>query len=598
MADEGSPLPTGPSPTDPSTRPDVLRELEARFGADAFLLQQTRDSFPTVWVDRSKIVAVLGFLRGQIPRPYRMLFDLHGIDERLRTHREGLPPADFTVFYQLLSIERNDDIRLKVALSADDLHMPTVVSVFPNANWYEREVWDMLGIVFDGHPHLTRILMPPWWKGHPLRKDYPARATEFDPYALDAAKQELEEESLRFKPEDWGMKRGDEDHDFMFLNLGPNHPSAHGAFRIVLQLDGEEIVDAVPDIGYHHRGAEKMGERQSWHTYIPYTDRVEYLGGVMNNMPYLLAVEKLAGIKVPERAQVIRVMLCEFFRINSHLLYFGTFCQDLGAMSPVFYAFVDRQKVYDVVEAITGFRMHPAWFRIGGVAHDLPRGWDKRVRDFIEYFPPRIDEYDKAMVNNGLIRQRTIGVAQYDTQAALDWGVTGPNLRATGLSYDMRKARPYSGYENFEFEVPTGRNGDIYDRLEMRMHEMRQSVRIIRQCLENMPEGPIKAMHPLTTPPPRERMLNDIETLITHFLAVSWGPVIPFGEASQTIEATKGLMSYYLTADGSTMSYRSRVRTPSFPHLQQIPSVIRGAIVPDLIAYIASIDFVMSDVDR
>ncbi|HHX0693596.1 TPA: NADH-quinone oxidoreductase subunit C, partial [Yersinia enterocolitica] len=231
----------------------------------------TRTGMPVVWVKREQLLEVMTFLRKQ-PKPYVMLFDLHGVDERLRTHRQGLPEADFSVFYHLLSIERNRDIMLKVALSEKDLHVSTATKIFPNANWYERETWEMFGITFDGHPHLTRIMMPQTWEGHPLRKDYPARATEFDPFVLTKQKEDLEMESLTFKPEDWGMKRGTENEDFMFLNLGPNHPSSHGAFRIVLQLDGEEIVDCVPDVGYHHRGAEKMGERQSWHSYIPYTD--------------------------------------------------------------------------------------------------------------------------------------------------------------------------------------------------------------------------------------------------------------------------------------------------------------------------------------
>ncbi|HNJ74435.1 MAG TPA: NADH-quinone oxidoreductase subunit C/D, partial [Pseudomonadales bacterium] len=442
------------------------------------------------------------------------------------------------------------------------------------------------------------IMLPRTWSGHPLRKDYPARATEFDPFMLDAAKQDLEQESLRFVPEEWGMKRHSSDADFMFLNLGPNHPSAHGAFRIVLQLDGEEILDCVPDIGYHHRGAEKMAERQSWHSYIPYTDRIDYLGGVMNNLPYVLAVEKLAGIEVPDRVKTIRVMMAEFFRITSHLLFLGTYIQDVGGMTPIFFMFTDRMKAYDVIEAITGGRMHPAWYRIGGVAHDLPTGWERLVREFVNWLPKRLDEYEKAAMRNGILRARTIGVAQYDTAAALAWGVTGAGLRATGLGYDLRKARPYSGYENFEFEVPVAANGDAYDRAMVRLEEMRQSLRIIKQCLEQMPAGPYKADHPLTCPPPRERTLQDIETLITHFLSVSWGPVMPAGESSQLIEATKGINSYYLTSDGGTMSYRTRIRTPSFPHLQQIPSVIRGSMIPDLIAYLASIDFVMADVDR
>ena len=576
----------------------VIAELNAQFGAESFTVQPTLTSMPVVWVGREQLLDVLRFLR-QLPQPYVMLYDLHGVDERLRTHRQGLPAgADFTVFYHLMSLERNSDVMIKVALKENDLNVPTVASVWPNADWYEREVWDMYGINFEGHPRLTRLLMPPTWEGHPLRKDYPARATEFDPYTLTAARQDAEQEALRFNPEQWGMKRGGEHEDFMFLNLGPNHPSAHGAFRIILQLDGEEIVDCVPDIGYHHRGAEKMAERQSWHSFIPYTDRIDYLDGVMNNLPYVLAVEQLAGIKVPQRVDVIRIMMAEFFRIQNHLLYLGTYIQDVGAMTPVFFTFTDRQRAYEVIEAITGFRMHPAWYRIGGVAHDLPRGWDKLVRKFLDWMPKRLNEYEKAALKNSILVGRTKGVADYNTKEALEWGVTGAGLRATGCDFDIRKARPYSGYENFEFEVPLAVNGDAYDRCMVKMGEMRESLRIIEQCLNNMPEGPYKADHPLTTPPPKERTLEHIETLITHFLQVSWGPVMPANESFQMIEATKGINSYYLTSDGSTMSYRTRIRTPSFPHLQQIPAVIRGSMVSDLIAYLGSIDFVMADVDR
>lgn len=575
----------------------VIGELISRFGREMFTLQTSKTGMPVIWLPKSALVDVISFLK-KIPKPYNMLYDLHAVDERLRTHREQLVAQDFTVFYHLLSVERNSDVLLKVALSEKSLTLPSITSIFSNANWYEREVWDLFGITFTCHPHLTRIMMPKSWQGHPLRKDFPARATEFDPFALDVAKQDLEQEALRFKPEDWGMRKGTDNEDFMFLNLGPNHPSAHGAFRIVLQLDGEEIVDCVPDIGYHHRGAEKMAERQSWHSYIPYTDRVEYLGGVMNNLPYVLAVEKLAGIQVPAKVEVIRVMLAELFRINSHLLFLGTYIQDVGAMTPVFYAFSDRQRIYNIIEAITGARMHPAWFRIGGVAHDLPQGWQRLVREFLDWLPKRLESYVTAALRNSILRGRTIGVAAYNTQQALEWGVTGAGLRATGLGLDIRKWRPYSGYQNFDFEVPTGSNGDAYDRALVRVEEIRQSLRIVEQCLNNMPEGPYKADHPLTTPPPKERALQHIETLINHFLQVSWGPIMPANESFQMIEATKGANSYYLTSDGSTMSYRTRIRTPSFAHLQQIPSVIRGSLVSDLIVYLGSIDFVMSDVDR
>lgn len=575
----------------------VMRELGERFGSENLVFQPTKDGVPTIWVSRTLALDVLRFLK-QLAKPYSMLYDLSAIDERLRKHRYGQPKSDFTVFYHLLSIERNSDVRIKVALSADDASLPTAIPVFPNANWYEREMIDLFGISFPGHPQPFRIMMPRTWVGHPLRKDYPARATEFDPFQLTAARQDAEQESLRFNPDEWGMKKQSDQSDFMFLNLGPNHPSAHGAFRIVLQLDGEEIVDCVPDIGYHHRGAEKMAERQSWHSFIPYTDRIDYLGGVMNNLPYVLAVEQLAGIKVPPRVEVIRVMLAEFFRITSHLLFLGTYIQDMGGMTPIFFMFSDRRKAYDVIEAITGFRMHPAWFRIGGVAHDLPQGWERLVREFLDWMPKRLVEYEKAAMRNSVLKARTVGVAQYNSQEAIEWGVTGSGLRATGVDFDVRKARPYSGYQNFDFEVPLTHNGDAYDRGIIRIEEMRQSLRIIRQCLDNMPSGAYKADHPLTCPPPKEKTLQDIETLITHFLSVSWGPIMPAGEASFMIEATKGINSYYLTSDHNTMSYRTRIRTPSFAHLQQIPSVIRGSMIPDLIAYLASIDFVMADVDR
>ncbi|WP_026470977.1 NADH-quinone oxidoreductase subunit C/D [Alkanindiges illinoisensis] len=574
----------------------VVEELRGKFG-DSFRIQTTFEDFPTIWVERSQLLDVLMFLR-TLPRPYVMLFDLSAMDERLRNHREGLPPSDFTVFYHLLSLERNTDIRVKVALSMSDLNIPTATRIWPNANWYEREVYDMFGINFSGHPMLRRILLPTYWEGHPLRKDYSARATEYTPYYLDKAKQDFEQEQLRFVPEDWGMKRGNKDEDFMFLNLGPNHPSAHGAFRVVLQLDGEEIVDSVPDIGYHHRGAEKMGERQTWHSYIPYTDRVDYLGGVSQNMPYLMSIERLAGITVPDRAQVIRVMLSEFFRINNHLLFIGTAIQDAGGMTPVFYMFTDRQKIYDVIEAITGFRMHPAWFRIGGTAADLPNGWQKLVREFLDWMPSRLKEYKKAALENSVMKGRTRNVAQYDAKQALAWGVTGTGLRATGIDFDVRKARPYSGYDNFDFEVPVFYHGDAYDRILVHYEEIWQSMRIIEQCLNNMPSGAHKADHPLAVPPPKDKTLHDIETLITHFLSVSWGPVMPAGESTVMAEAVKGASTYYLTSDKSTMSYRTRIRTPTFPHLQQIPSVINGSLVSDLIIYLATIDIVMADVDR
>ncbi len=576
----------------------IERDLIERFSEAEIVSQESRDGIPTLWIDKEHFREVLHYLKNDAVKPYKMLYDLTAIDERSRQNRNGQPESDFTMVYHLLSFDRNEDIRIKVPLEDKFPSIDTITHMWHNANWYEREAYDMFGIKFDGHPNLRRILMPWTWEGHPLRKEHPARATEMGHFSLPQDKQDHEQEAMQFKPEEWGMKRESEDTEFMFLNLGPQHPGTHGVLRLILQIDGEMIVDIVPDIGFHHRGAEKMGERQSWHTYIPYTDRIDYLGGVMNNFPYVMAVEKLAGIEIPERAQVIRIMMTELFRIISHLVWYGTFAQDLGALSPVFFMFNDREKAFQIVEAVTGGRMHPSWFRIGGTAADLPKGWDEMVKDFLEYMPRRLKEYDTMVMKNRIFKARTIGIGAYNTEEAIEWGVTGPGLRATGLEWDYRKKRPYSGIDQFEFDIPTATNGDCYDRAVVRVEEMRQSLRIIQQCLENMPEGHYKSAHPLATPPRKDMTMHDIETLITHFLGVSWGPVIPPGEAHAAVEASKGVNGYYLVSDGNTISYRTRIRAPSFPHIQMVPYISGGETVADVLSILGSIDFVLADVDR
>jgi NADH-quinone oxidoreductase subunit C/D len=577
---------------------NIADTLQKKFGREAITVQETEDKIPTFWTPREKIRDVAAYLKNGIDQPYKMLYDLTAIDERARRNLPLQPASGFTVVYHLLSFDRNAYIRMKVPLQEDAMSVDSITSVWPAANWYEREVWDMFGITFTGHPHLKRLLMPDTWTGHPLQKNHPARATEMGPFTLSPEKEEAEQEVLRFRPQEYGMQREREDADLMFLNVGPQHPGTHGVLRIVLQLDGEEIVDAVPLIGFHHRGAEKMGERQTWHTYIPYTDRVDYLGGVMNNLAYLTAVEKLARIPVPPRAQVIRVMLAELFRIISHLVWYGTFAQDVGQMSPVFYTFNDRERAFEIIEAICGARMHPNWFRIGGVAQDLPNGWDNLIRAFIKYLPPRLAEYDRTVLGNRIFKGRTVGVGAFTAEEAIEWGATGPNLRACGMEWDFRKKQPYSGYEHFEFDIPTGVHGDCYDRSLVRVEEMRQSLRIIEQCVDNMPGGPYQSDHSLATPPLKNQTMHDIETLITHFLNVSWGPVIPAGEALGAIEATKGNNGYYLVSDGNTVSYRTHIRTPSFPHMQMLPLMCRGRMIPDLLAVLGAMDFVLADIDR
>jgi NADH-quinone oxidoreductase subunit C/D len=577
---------------------DVVPALRARFGAAILREQATAEEFPVLWIAPEAAPAIHRFLKTEIAHPFALLADLWAIDETARVHRADQPESGVTLATHMVSLGRNTDIRLKVSCDAALPRAQSIAHVYRNADWYEREAFDLFGLRFEGRDSHRRILMPPTWEGHPLRKAHYARATERAPFRLSDERFAHEEAAQRLDPEAMGLPVARDGVELMVLNFGPHHPSTHGVFRIVLGLDGEEIVWAVPDIGYHHRGVEKMAERQTWHRFIPYTDRVDYLGGVMSELPYLMAVERLCGIVVPERAQMIRVMLCEFYRIMNHLLFYGTMAQDVGQMSPVFYMFTDRERGHELLQTITGARMHPAFFRIGGVAMDLPTGWDLLVRDFLEWMPGRLDDYEGMILRSELFRMRTVGIGAYDTATALDWGTTGPQLRATGCDWDWRKRRPYSGYGAFEFDIPTGSRGDCFDRTRVRAEEMRQSLRIIRQCLHNMPSGPIIADHPLATPPPKERTRSDIETLIHHFLAVSWGTLVPRGEATGQIESHRGLTQYAIVSDGDTTSYRTRIRTPSFAHLQPLPCIAPGMTVADFVAYIASIDFVMSDVDR
>lgn len=572
----------------------VADELRQRFSEQTLLAQDTADGIPTLWVAGEHLLAVLDYLKHEAPQPFRTLYDLTAIDERERQWRPGQPASDFTLVYHLLSYERNADLRLKVALTGSALQAPTIVGLWPSANWYEREVFDMFGVTFTGHSDLRRILMPPWWEGHPLRRDHVARATEMGIFELPEAVAESREQLMRFDPQPGGG-----DVDYMLLNMGPHHPSTHGVLRLVLKLMGQEIIDVFPDIGFHHRGAEKMGERQSWHTYIPYTDRVDYLAGVLNNFPYVMAVETLAGIEVPPRAQVIRVMFAELFRIISHLVFLGTFAQDLGMLSPVFYTFNDREHALDIVEAISGARMHPSWFRIGGVAQDLPNGWEPMMDAFCKRMDKSLKEYDRMIMRNQMFQSRTKDIGKLNLDEAIDWGATGPVLRASGMKWDWRKTRPYSGYDQFDFEVAVAGGGDCYDRAVVHMIEMEQSLRIIRQCMAHMPTGEYKSRHPSATPPLKEQhTMQDIETLINHFVHVTWGPVIPPGEAAVGIESAKGNNTYYLISDGDVRSYRTRIRAPSFAHVQMVPMLARGLMIPDLVAILGSLDFVLADVDR
>jgi len=384
----------------------------------------------------------------------------------------------------------------------------------------------------------------------------------------------------------------------VILSMGPQHPSTHGVLRLVLELDGETVVRAVYDIGYLHTGFEKSFEDKTYTQGITLTDRMDYLSPLSNNLGFCLAVEKLLDIEIPARAQWIRVLLTELTRIQSHLVWLGTHAIDLGAMSVLLYCFRERETILNIFEMVSGQRMMTSYFRIGGLALEPPLDWLKQVEKFVKAFPARLGEYEELLTRNPIWLKRTLGVGKLSGDEAIAWGLSGPSLRGSGVDWDIRNKQPYSSYEKFDFEVPTRPEGDVYARYLVRLEEMRQSLRIVQQAMEGIPEGPIKADAPHIVLPERESMKTSIEALIYHFKIVTEGFHPPVGEVYQAIEAPRGELGFYIVSNGLPKPFRCHVRAPSFANLQALPKMIEGRLIADVVACIGTIDIVLGEVDR
>ncbi len=515
----------------------------------------------------------------------------------------------FEVVYHFLSLSHGRRIRVKTRVSEDDPTVPTVTHIWHGADFMEREVYDLMGIRFAGHLDLRRILMPETYdEGYPLREDFPAegrgwRSTfDFIP-RLDepavAVGSEIPEEERKV------FLAGNGDHlspgrrtEELLLNMGPQHPATHGVLRVVFELDGERIVKSTPDLGYLHRGVEKLCEGLAYMQVLPHTDRLDYVCSMTNNYAYVRAVEKLCGIEVPERAEYVRTIVAEMQRIVGHLFWLGTQALDIGAMTVFFWTFREREVLLDMFERLCGARLTLNYYRIGGVDSDFTPELVGRLLAFLKDFPSRVSEYNDLLANNRIWVARTKNVAVISGEDAVNFGLTGPVLRGSGVAYDIRKLEPYGAYDKVDWDVPVGKNGDTYDRYWVRMEEMRQSARIILQCLDQLPEGPIMADIPQIIPPPKEKVMRDMESMIHHFIIFTQGFKAPKGETYCASEAPKGELGFFIVSDGGPRPYRLKIRSPSFVHMGAFDHMARGYLISDAITIFGTYDIVMGECDR
>lgn len=580
----------------------LIDQLKAKFPQAILSVHSDAErSEVSINVAADQLLPVARFLHDEPEACFDQLIDVCSVDYPEDRQR-------FEVVYQLRSLPHNRRLRLKARVPEDNPTIASVTGIWKGAEFLEREVYDMMGITFSGHPDLRRILLPDdYAEGYPLRKDFPAEGrgwrSQFDfiprfddasAASTDGEIPEHEKQAFRSEPTTSSSPRREE----LLLNMGPQHPSTHGVLRVVLELDGERIMKATPDLGYLHRGVEKLSEGLAYMQIIPHTDRLDYVCAMANNYAYVRAVEKLLGITIPERAEYIRTIVAEMQRIIGHLFWLGTQALDIGAMTVFFWTFREREILLDMFEKLCGARLTLNYYRIGGVDSDFTPDLAQRMKTFLATFADKVREYDSLIASNRIWLGRTKNVAVISAQDAINFGCTGPVLRGSGVAYDIRKAEPYGAYDKVDWEVPIGKNGDTYDRYWIRMEEMRQSARIIKQCLEQMPDGPIIADMPQYIPPPKPQVMRDMESLIHHFIIFTQGFKPPKGETYCGTEAPKGELGFFIVSDGSPRPYRLKIRSPSFVHMGAFDHMARGYLISDIITIFGTYDIVMGECDR
>jgi NADH-quinone oxidoreductase subunit C/D len=561
----------------------IVDRLRERFGAAIISASQFRGDL-AIYVKAAAIKEICFWLRDTPDMEFDLLVDICVVDYWTRSPR-------FDLVYHLYSLNCGQRVRLKATVAEDKPEIDSVVEVWKGANWFEREGYDLFGIKFLGHPDLRRILCHEEFIGHPMRKDYPPGLRhpmhrQFNLEVVDP------EEAMRAIAE---IK--DPIEESIVINIGPSHPATHGAFRIEARLSGETIIDSDLEIGYLHRQFEKMAETHTYWQVIPYCDRLNYVSAFMNSAAFTFAMEKLIGIEAPPRAQAIRLILSEFSRIMDHLVNIGTGMVDMGLMSSFWYLFEPRERIYTLIESCCGARLMAAYSRIGGLIEDVPSDFVDQCRNLLKSIPKFINDADRMITHNEIARNR-LKVSGISPADAIEYGFTGPCLRATGVPYDVRKAQPYWGYDQIEFDIPIGNHGDPYDCYLVRMEEMLQSLRIISQVLENLPGGPVMIDDRRVALPPKQGVYTNIEDLMNHFKLIMHGILPPVGEVYSYTEAANGELGFYIVSDGTKRPYRIKVRPPCFAIYQAYPLMVKGRMLPDAIAVLGSLNIIAGELDR